>query len=72
MMDPSGAYVGISSFEALREGCQWGTKRGIIGSRRAEGGGGLVVVRDASYDILPPEVPGSASGSVPAEYCPAA
>lgn len=28
--------------------------------------------RDASYDILPPEVPDSASGSVPAGYCPAA
>lgn len=49
---------------------------GINGSRRARPWTGWfgwgAKGRDASYDILPPEVPDSASGSVPAGYCPAA
>lgn len=82
MMDPSGVYVGISSFEILHEGyinggCERGNGGG--GNQRVQAGktvGRVIRVRgggrDASYDILPPEVPDSASGSVPAGYCPAA
>lgn len=64
--------VRISSFEISHKG-------GIDGGQREEMGkiGTNKMIRgrvrgDASYDILPPEVPGSASGSVPAGYCPVA
>lgn len=51
-------------------GMSLGESTGPGGQDRGQGDSGKG--GDASYDILPPEVPGSASGSVPAGYCPAA
>lgn len=48
-----------------------GESTGPGGQDHGQGDSDEKGVRDASYDILPPEVPDSASGSVPAGYCPA-